>query len=529
MTHDGPQWTTPFPEDGRTDAGQAPAGAAPSTGSEAAPAGTGSAAEPDVAVVGAGPAGLAAATVLAEHGADVLVVDEQLRPGGQIYRQPPASFTERGGPAGTAIPAGRRLLSAAADAPVRWWPGTVAWGVFGAGAGLDDFAAADAPPGRLRLATHGPAGTRLVHPRLLLLTAGAYDLPVPFPGWTLPGVLTAGGVQVFVKAQRLVPGRRFVLAGAHPLVLVVAAQLIAAGAEVAEVALAVRRPGVAAAWRALPAVAGNTGKLAEGARALGTLRRARVPVRFGTMVTAALPGADGTLGAVRLADLAADDTPVPGTEREVGADVLALGYGFVPSTELARQAGCATRYDAAGGGWVIEHDRWQRASLPGVYVAGEVTGVAGAEQATAEGRLAGLGALVELGRVRPPTADRLARPVRRELRRRRRLAGLLADTFAPPDAALAAVRTDDTVLCRCEEVTVGAVRAALRGHPHLRTANAVKLVTRAGMGMCQGRSCQPGLCALVAAETGQEVAAVGSYTARPPVKPIPLTALSDPG
>jgi NADPH-dependent 2,4-dienoyl-CoA reductase/sulfur reductase-like enzyme len=491
--------------------------------------------EPDVAVVGAGPAGLAAATVLADHGARVLVVDEQHRPGGQIYRQPPATFTAHGAPAGTAIPAGRRLLAAAAEAPVRWWPGTVAWGVFGAGAGLDDFAAAAVPDDaadvvggtRLRLATHGPAGTRLVHPRLLLLTAGAYDLPVPFPGWTLPGVLTAGGVQVFVKAQRLVPGRRFVLAGAHPLVLVVAAQLLAAGAEVAEVALAVRRPALAAALRALPAVAGNAGKLAEGARALAALRRARVPVRFGTMVTVALPGPDGTLGAVRLAELAADGAPTPGGEREIGADVLALGYGFVPSTELARQAGCATRYDPAGGGWVIEHDRWQRASLPGVYVAGEITGVAGAEQAAAEGRLAGLGALTELGLLAPAAADRLARPVRRELRRRRRLAGLLAGTFAAPDATLAAVRTDDTVLCRCEEVMVGTVRAALRDHPHLRTANAVKLVTRAGMGMCQGRSCQPALCALVAAETGQDVAAVGSYTARPPVKPIPLAALSD--
>ena len=483
--------------------------------------------EPDVAVVGAGPAGLAASTVLAGHGARVLVVDEQQRPGGQIYRQPPASFTAGGAPAGTGLAAGRRLLAAADGAGVRWWPGTVAWGVFG---GLDDFAAAEPPPdGRLRLATHGPGGTRLVHPRRLLLTAGAYDLPVPFPGWTLPGVLTAGGVQVFVKAQRLVPGRRFVLAGAHPLVLVVAAQLVAAGARVAEVALAVRRPPARAALAGLRAVPGNGDKLAEGVRALATLRRARVPVRYGTVVTDALPGADGTLGAVRLADLGDDGTPVPGSARELPADVLALGYGFVPSVELARQAGCPARYDAAGGGWVIEHDRWQATTVPGVSVAGEITGVAGAEVAAAEGRLAALGVLAELGRLTPAAADRLARPVRRELRRRRRFAATLAATFAPPAAALAAIGTDETVLCRCEEVTVGTVRDALRGHPYLQTANAVKLFTRTGMGRCQGRSCQPALCALVAAETGRDVAAVGSYTARPPVTPIPLTALSDPG
>lgn len=165
---------------------------------------------PDVVVVGAGPAGLAAAAILGRHGAAVTVVDEQEQPGGQIYRQPPAGFTP---PAGSSS-AGRALLAeATAAAGVRWLADTTVWGVLGTRAGLDGYAGDQPAPGRYRVATHGPAGVRLLEPRAVLLTAGAYDLPVPFPGWTLPGVLTAGGVQTFVKAQGLLPGGRFVLAG----------------------------------------------------------------------------------------------------------------------------------------------------------------------------------------------------------------------------------------------------------------------------------------------------------------------------
>ncbi|HEY3504469.1 MAG TPA: FAD-dependent oxidoreductase [Actinocatenispora sp.] len=466
----------------------------------------------DVAVVGAGPAGLAAVDVLATHGARVLVVDEQARAGGQIHRQPPAGFT------GTAAAPGRELLAVADRTDVTWWWRTTAWGVFGGHAGLDEYAAPGDPgeSGPLRLAVHRPDGTRTVRPGALLLTAGAYDLPVPFEGWTLPGVLTAGGVQVFVKSAHLLPGRRYVLAGAHPLLLVVAAQLVAASADVAEVAF-LRRP--RPALRALPAVAGDPGKVREAAHALRTLRRAGVPVRFGTRVVRAEAGAAGDLAAVVLSD-------VDGAVRRVPADVLALGYGFVPSTELARQAGCAVRHDPAAGGWVVTHDRWQRGSVPRVSVAGEITGVAGADQAVCEGRLAALGLLADLGLLPPDRAARLARPVRRELRRRRRFAAAVAAAFPPPEPT---APDDDTVLCRCEEVTAGTVRATLREHPHLGTANAVKLVTRAGMGLCQGRSCQPAVCALVAAETGRTITEVGAYTARPPVKPIPLAALAGDG
>ncbi|WP_144122958.1 NAD(P)/FAD-dependent oxidoreductase [Catellatospora sichuanensis] len=475
----------------------------------------------DVVVVGAGPAGLAAAATLGRHGARVTVVDEQQRPGGQIYRQPPTGHTRTG----RRTEAGRALLAEAAAAPhLDWLPDTVAWGVFGTRAGLDDYAGPAPAPGRLRLGVHTPDGGRTLEPAALVLTAGAYDLPVPFPGWTLPGVLTAGGVQTFLKAQGLLPGRRFVLAGGHPLLLVVAAQLVAAGAHVVEVAFSQHLRTLLPGPRDLAAAVGNAAKLAEGAAALRHLRRARVPVRFGTVIRAA--HGDPELDGVVLSRVDAAGLPVPGTERTVACDVLALGYGFVPSTELARQAGCAVAWRPAEGGWIVDHDDWMRTSVPGISVAGELTGVAGAEQAEVEGRLAAYGTLQTLGLLDADRAAALARPVRRILARRRRFAAAVLSRFAPDPAALNALVTDDTVLCRCEEVTAGDIRRALCDHPHLGTANAVKLLTRAGMGLCQGRSCQPAVCRLIAEQTGRSPEQIGAFTAQPPVKPVPLASLA---
>ncbi|GAB3136888.1 NAD(P)/FAD-dependent oxidoreductase [Micromonospora sonneratiae] len=474
----------------------------------------------DVVVVGAGPAGLAAAATLGRHGATVTVVDEQEQPGGQIYRQPPAGFTR---PA-SHVTAGQTLITEATAAPnVQWLTDTTVWGILGTRAGLDGYGGTE-PSGRYRVATHGPTGAGVLEPRGVLITSGAYDLPVPFPGWTLPGVLTAGGVQTFVKAQGLLPGSRFVLAGGHPLLLVVAAQLVRAGARVVEVAMTQRRRDLLVGPAGLAAMAGARGKLAEGAAALRTLTRAGVPIRFGTVVRRA--SGDPDLSSVTLADLDRDGHPVTGSERELACNVLALGYGFVPSVELAGQAGCALGWDSPAGGWVVRHDEWLRSSVPGIAVAGELTGVAGAEQATVEGRLAALGMLLDLGLLETDEATALARPIRRELRRRRRFVAQVLDRFAPDRPALGTLVTDDTVLCRCEEVRAGDIRQALRDHPHLGTANAVKLVTRAGMGLCQGRSCQPGVCQLVATETGRTPEQLGPFTAQAPVKPVPLGALA---
>lgn len=478
----------------------------------------------DVGIVGAGPAGLAAAIVLAGQGADVVLVDEQARPGGQIYRQPPSTFTVP--PRATrTYSRGDRLLATVDAAGFRRLHRTLVWGLFEPDEAEALALNGSAPDPGWVLALADDEGLDRLAVRHVLVATGAYDLPVAFPGWTLPGAMGAGGVQAFVKSQQLLPGRRFVLAGAHPLLVLVADQLLAAGAEVAAVALAQPRPAAADALTAAMRLRGRVTDVGAAARALLRLRRARVPILFSHVVAAA--EGRNAVEAVRLLPVDAAWNPTGGTEVHLECDTLALGYGFVPSTELVRQAGCAHAWRSVAGGWVTEHDDWQRASRAGISVAGEVTGVTGADQAEEEGRLAAFGILQDLGTLDAGDAARLAVPVRRRLRSIRRFSALVQERFEPNRAALAALATGSTVVCRCEDVTADELQAALVAHPHLGDTDAVKQLTRVGMGSCQGRYCHLTVAALTATATGRDFAALGPFTARPPAKPIPLGRLAD--
>lgn len=466
----------------------------------------------DLVVVGAGPAGLAAAIAAAEHGLTVLVVDEQPRPGGQIFRQPPVEFD-----ASTAVATGPRwgrdlLARAENHAGIAWALGRTAFGVVHDRDGAGDS---------IGVAVHSADGAAVYPARRLLIATGAYDLPVAFPGWTLPGVLTAGAVQSFIKSQRLLTARRLVLAGSHPILLVVADQLLAEGADIAEIAVArgLPQPRELMAW--LPAGPGHVGLLAEAGRALIRVRRAGVPIRTSTIVT----GAEGQdrLDGVRLAGV--DGAwRVRGPARRVAATGLVLGYGFQPATELARQAGCAMRWAPARGGWTVTHDGRMRTTAPGVYVAGEPTGVGGAEQSAAEGQLAGLAIAEDLNR-QPVAARRLGRAERR-VRGAARFAGAVQRSFEPDRAGLAALSAPDTLACRCELVTRGELAAVLAANPHLSTVNALKLECRSGMGMCQGRYCESTVAALVAAASGRSYEQVGYFSAHLPIRPVPVAALT---
>ncbi|MFE3316600.1 NAD(P)/FAD-dependent oxidoreductase, partial [Embleya sp. NPDC059213] len=328
-----------------------------------------------------------------------------------------------------------------------------------------------------------------------------------------------------LKGHRTLAGRRIVLAGAHPLLLIAAAQLVRAGADVAEVAFAQGLPHPAELTRALAALPGNRAKVTEGLAALRTLRQAGVPIRTHTLLLRA-DGEEHVTAAV-LARVDRDWRPVPGTERTVACDTVGTGYGFVPSTELARQAGCAATWNGPAGGWVLVHDHAMRTTLPHIWAAGELTGIAGAEHAVAAGKRAALDICRSLGILDAAAHDQELPAVERELAATTRMARLLEHTCAPDRAALHALADDDTLLCRCEEVTYGQIRCTLRENPGLGTADAVKLLTRAGMGPCQGRMCGPALVELLHQETHIPRETLGPFTARPPIKPLPVSALAE--
>jgi D-hydroxyproline dehydrogenase subunit alpha len=463
----------------------------------------------ELAVIGAGPAGLAAAAEAAGLGLPVVLVDAYALPGGQYYRQTPPELGATAAPDGY----GPQLLAAAERGDVRLLAGTSVWGLF-----PEAGAEASRKEGGHLLCLYGPAGVpRRLRAQAVVLAPGAYDFPFPFPGWTLPGVMTAGAALSMVKHQHLLPGHRFLLSGTGPLQLVLARHLLEAGAELAGILDANPFP-----WRGLwqaPAAWGQWQRLREGWDAVRTLLRVGAKIRWGQWVQRA--EGDG-----RVERAVVGPVPgVPGAARTetVAADTICLGYGFTPAIQLSRLAGCEHRYLPAQRAYVPLRDEWLQTTIGGLYVAGDGAGIGGKDVARLEGQLAALGAARALGR---DVAPEKVAALRRDLQRQRRFAALLADLF-PLSVDTGSLLTDDTVLCRCEEITVAEIRRAVA--EGATTVSAVRMVTRAGMGRCQGRWCSSSVAELLAGEMGRPVEAVGLATPRPPVWPVPLEGLVDDG
>ena len=286
----------------------------------------------DVAVVGAGPAGLAAAAEAARHGLSVTLLDDNPLPGGQYYRQGPATREPDSAPAagGKARDARARELLSVVDHPrVTFLSGAVVWA---------------APEARTLAFSHAGRGDRL-RAEVIVIAAGASDRAVPFPGWTLPGVITAGGAQNLLKSQGVLPGRRALVAGSGPLLLVVADSLRRAGATVVGVAEAAP---TARVWRALPRLAAAPALLRRGLAYRLELARARVAFRAGHTVIEAR-GRDEVEEAVVAPIDGAGRVDRAGA-RTLAVDTVVVGFGLVPSTELTRLLGCRHEWRRARGG-----------------------------------------------------------------------------------------------------------------------------------------------------------------------------------
>ncbi|HEX3790374.1 MAG TPA: FAD-dependent oxidoreductase [Pseudonocardiaceae bacterium] len=462
--------------------------------------------QPDLLVVGGGPAGISAARAAAGAGLRVLLVDERPTLGGQIFKQPGPGFTVTDPAAmDKQFRQGRALIES----------------LDGIGVEVRLRTAVVAVEGRHAvLVTEGSPAETVTAARLLL-APGAHDRPVALPGWTLPGVITAGGLQTLAKTQRVLPGERIVFAGAGPVALAFPAQLAHYGAHIVTALEAGPAPGVADVVRIARAAPGNTALLRDAARYRALLLRHRVPLRYGRIVVR-VEGA-GKVERVVHAAVDADWRVITGTERTVAADVLCLGYGFVPSLELTRLVGCELDYDEDLGGHVVRRDEWQRTSVDGVYAAGDGTGVEGSFVAIDEGRLAGLAAALDAGVISIGEADRTAAPARQRLARRRALSAATNRLYRV-GPGVHELSTADTVICRCEVVRQRDLLPAIESTADI---NVVKAYTRAGMGPCQGKNCQRQVCALIARRHGRPVADIPLATPRMPVRPVPIGALAD--
>jgi NADPH-dependent 2,4-dienoyl-CoA reductase/sulfur reductase-like enzyme len=459
--------------------------------------------EPEVLVLGGGAGGLNAAIAAARAGARVVLVDERPVPGGQYYKQP-VEAPHASGPAGddAQFAGGRALIAEARAAGIEMPSGALVWGAF--------------EP--LDLMVFDGTASRHYRPQRLIVATGAYERGVPFPGWTLPGVMTTGAAQTLLRSYRVLPGRRILVAGNGPLNLQVALELAQAGAEVIAVAELAPPPGPIG-LRALAGMAMSGPALTlKGLRYLAALGRRHIPLLRGHVVTRVERAGD-TLRA-QLAPWPAGNT---GRGTDYLVDTVCLGYGFLPSNEILRALGCRHDYDAARGQLITARDPDCQTSVAGVFAVGDCTGLGGAPAAEAEGVIAGAAATRSLGHALTAASEQTALQARARLARERRFQAGLWTLFRAP-LLTTELATPETVICRCEELTLADLTAELSAaRPAIGT---VKRATRAGMGRCQGRYCGPVLAALAATGQGVPIDEAAHWAPRPPAKPIRIADIA---
>jgi NADPH-dependent 2,4-dienoyl-CoA reductase/sulfur reductase-like enzyme len=455
----------------------------------------------DVLVIGAGPAGMCAATELATGGLSVLVLDDNAAPGGQIYRAVTQQQSAGREYLGTAYWAGEKIARDFLIARLHYAPRTRVWS-------LDAAAPQDEERyARVGISLAGVA--RHVQARRVILATGAMERPMPVPGWTLPGVMTAGAAQIALKSAGMCPQGRVVLAGCGPLLYQLAVQLHDAGAEV--VALLDTGRGIRSAWRFLPDFLCSTYAV-KGALLLAKTRRSTRVVSGVRYI-----GVEGGCGAERVRFRTAS------AEEVLDVDLVLLHQGVIPETSLANSAGCALAWNDAVRAFQPQVDGTGRSSHPDIFIAGDGARIGGALAAAEAGRAVALAVLAELNEPDRNRHEQRQAQVLKGLARWQRGRRFIDAAYLPAPRFLAP-EDGATVVCRCEEVTAGTVREAVR--LGAIGPNQLKAFTRCGMGPCQGRQCGATVVELMAQAWGVHPFQVGTYRLRPPIKPLRLSEIA---
>jgi NADPH-dependent 2,4-dienoyl-CoA reductase/sulfur reductase-like enzyme len=446
----------------------------------------------DVAVIGAGPAGLAAAASCARAGLETILFDEQFSPGGQIYRSiGETPLTDRA-VLGASYWDGAALVDGFNASGAQYVPGATVWSL--------------TRDREIGVSVGG--GSMLTQARRVIICTGALERPFPIPGWTLPGVMTAGAAQILLKSSGLVASGRTVLAGCGPLLWLIAWQYLNAGAKIEAI---LDTTPAANRMRALPhALAFMTSPyLRTGLELLRAVKRGVRVIRGVTGLRAMGESHVEALAYRRGGD----------RERPLPVDTLLLHQGVAPNVNLAMLVGVEHRWHDRQLCWVPTLDVSGNTSIDGIAIAGDGAGIAGAEAARWRGVVAGYAAALALER---PVAPEHERHARDSLARAVRGRAFLDVLYQP--AAAFRQPSGETIVCRCEEVTAGDIVNAVKlGCPG---PNQMKAFLRCGMGPCQGRLCGLTVTELIACHRGIPPQEVGYYRLRPPVKPITVGELA---
>jgi NADPH-dependent 2,4-dienoyl-CoA reductase/sulfur reductase-like enzyme len=449
----------------------------------------------DLLIIGAGPAGMSAAITARKYGLDVTVVDDQPAPGGQIWRSVEAT-RNRDEILGPSYVEGRAVAEAFRASGAHFLTGAQLWRI----------------EPSLRAFISRDRKAEAIAAKAIVLATGAQERPVPFPGWTLPGVLTVGAAQILLKNAGQIPADPVWIAGSGPLPLLYAVQLLRAGGQIAGYLDTTPSGQWQNALHYAPAALRGFGDIMKGIGWKLSLRR-RVPVISDVADLEAL--GDERVHTIRYRTR-------KGKQTSVAAETLLIHEGVVPSIHPAMSMNCKIRWDDAQDCFAPVLDEWGETSHENVFISGDGAGIAGAKAAKLRGKLSALRVATKLGHLGERAAELAAGPLRRKLARELAIRPFLDALFRPRPQVFAPV--DEAVACRCEEVTAGEIRRlAMIGQPG---PNQLKAACRAGMGPCQGRLCGYTVTRILAEAQQRSPEDVGFYNIRPPLKPVTIGELA---
>ena len=452
----------------------------------------------DLVVLGAGPAGVAAANVASKEGAEVVIIDENSSAGGQIYRAPPNEFQPQNSFKSDEFREGEKQRNILENSDLTALFKHRVWSV----------------SSDLVVSTVGPNGLSSWHARSLIIANGALERIIPFPGWTIPGVIGLAASTILLKSQYVLPGQSTVVAGCGPLLIAVANGIIKSGGKVS----AIIDLNSKSDWiKAFPRLFSRPDQLFKGMSWFANIMKAGIKLYGGHAVTNTKQ-VDNVLR-ISIAPINSAGSILDSKNQKiVEGDCLAIGHGLFPSTEITRLLKAKHIYDPLKGGWVPLIDDDFRSSIPGVYIAGDATGISGAFSAVQKGRIAGMAAVRDLNVM---SSQKYKAKIKSELiiLKKNENFGKAAVRLMKFRPELIQTITSETIVCRCEDVFRSEIDEAIESGA--RDMNQLKAWTRCGMGPCQGRTCSEAIEAILASKVGSRELA-GQWTGRTPLRPVPI-------
>jgi len=467
--------------------------------------------EKDFVIIGSGPAGLNAAIIAANLGVQVTIIDENPQIGGQIFRQTPPEIYRKKHLDKQSEDTFEKLNQSIIHNNIKIYSSSTVWGIFE----KEESQAQNNSEINSKIIATDNREIPLIEARNLLIASGAYEMPVIFPGWTIPGVITLGSMQILLKSQGVIPEGRIIIAGTGPFLYLSASQLIENGANV----IGIVEASSMLDWYAwgmqllrFPSI------MLKGIKCLRKIKKAGIPIYFGHMVVDA-KGKD-KIREVTISQVDSQWCPKRHTKKTLQTDLIGVNFGFMPSSYLTHLSGCQHNFDLEQFCWISQFNNVYKTSEKNVFVAGDNTGIGGDKMASIEGKIVGIEVSRLLGKLTKEKANLIHKQLLKDLKSYNWYKKHLNKIYKFKSGFFN-ILTEETIICRCEEVDYKTIKEILKD-PSTGNLKSLKNILRTGMGRCQGRFCYPTIMKILSRYISTKELQKEDFTVRVPLKPLPL-------